>query len=172
MTDNHVRKQSLVRASAFIFCSVFALSGCVTATTTQSNTASAQVLEQEDEYYDIGELKGQKLAVGECGMFLFASRPEPRFVFFAEATSGVAKMVLDGKTVQLQRLEGSGALFDLHYENQSFASPDQSISVKVNVTEARAQTGGFRVSRAAIRITSPAGWDMVVPVGGATSCQS
>ncbi|ACT59153.1 hypothetical protein [Hirschia baltica] len=133
--------------------------------------AQTQVENDFDEFYELGELPRQTLDIGDCGLFLFASRPEPRFVFFAEAAKGTAKVILNGEETILIRTKTEGDVVDLHYTEQVFQSPLNNVEMKVTINEASPSEGGSQITKASIRLNSTDGWKMVIPVGGATSCE-
>lgn len=122
--------------------------------------------------YELGELPGQTLQSGDCGLFLFASRPEPRFVFFGEAGSGTAKVRLNNSDTVLIRTEVAGDVLDLHYTEQVYKDPIEGMELKITINEAEPVEGGSQITKASIRMSSPEGWKMVIPVGGATSCRN
>lgn len=164
-------RSSLIKNA--LFGVVMFTTGCVSTTTTTASTVKVEKAEDELEvFYELGELPGQKLEAGDCGLFLFASRPEPRFVFFAEASKGTAKVILNEKPTTLIRGDSEGDVLDLHFTEQVYVSPLDGVEMKVTINEATTIDGGSQISKASIRISSVDGWKMVIPVGGATSCVS
>lgn len=129
-----------------------------------------QAGESFPEGFDIGQLPGQKLEPGECGLFLFMARPTPRFVFFANAAKGSALMNLDGEFVTLARTETSGEVFDQQYSQQAFVAPAQGLSARLSVLRGRQTRGGSQIDGGSLRLSRDNGWNMVVPVSGATAC--
>lgn len=150
-----------------LFATVF-VCGCSTTEVVEPTTP----LVQDEFIFELGELPAQTLELGDCGLFLFAAQPKPRFVFFGEATKGIGKIVLNGKETTLVRSETDGDVIDLHYTEQTFTSPVEDIELKVTINEADFTEGGAQISKASIRMRSSEGWRMVIPVGGATSCRS
>ena len=161
-----------MRRTLSILCvSGFFLFAAGCATSTPEKVVSTQTSVQNIEgFYELGELERQKLDAGDCGLFLFAARPAPRFVFFSEAAKGTAKVVLNGKETVLARSLTEGDVLDLHYTEQVFRSPVENIEIKVTINEATPSEGGSQITKASLRISDSAGWKMVIPVGGATSC--
>ncbi len=141
------------------------------ASSAQKNDVPDQITQESIEgFYELGDLERQQLDAGDCGLFLFAARPEPRFVFFSEAGKGTAKVVLNGKPTVFARSSTEGDVLDLHYTEQVFHSPVENVELKVTINEAVPGDGGSQITKASIRISDSAGWKMVIPVGGATSC--
>ncbi|MFC7290362.1 hypothetical protein [Hirschia litorea] len=160
------------------FISLVALTcvaGCASTPIESAPVEEPKVVAVTDETglpYELGELNAQKLELGDCGLFLFASRPEPRFVFFGEAGKGTAKIVLNGSETTLIRSDVSGDVLDLHYTEQVYTAPIEGVELRVTINEAESVEGGSQISKASIRMSSPEGWKMVIPVGGATSCRN
>ena len=123
------------------------------------------------EYLRVGELAPQELLPGECGMFLFAGKPSPRFVFFAEAVSGQAKMLIEDQLVTFVRTGGEGPVFDLHFSRQSYEAAMVGISLVIDAEpEDIENASGTRLKSGSLRLNREDGWTMVMPVGGATTC--
>jgi len=169
MKKNTILKAALLSAALF-------QTACVTTEVIQpiSKTKTETQTEEGDSngIGILGQLPGQVLRAGECGLFLFAANPKPRFVFFAEATTGVGKIVLDGKEEMLVRSATGGDIVDLHYTEQTFRFVDKNVELAVTLNTAIPTTGGHQIEQAALRMTSPVGWKVVIPVGGATSCKN
>ncbi len=165
-------KNSLILSCLVV---VIGVSGCVSAEKpSQSPEPPTSVVVPNDTGlpYELGELPAQTLQTGDCGLFLFASRPEPRFVFFGEAGSGTAKVRLNNADTLLVRTEVAGDVLDLHYTEQVYKEPIEGMELKITINEAEPVEGGSQITRASIRMSSPEGWKMVIPVGGATSCRT
>ncbi len=124
------------------------------------------------EGFDIGELPAQQLNPGECGLFLFTARPTPRFVFFSNAAKATALMKLDGNFVTLARTQTSGEVFDQQYSEQTFVAPAQGLKAKLSLRRGRETPGGSQIDGGSVRLSRENGWNMVVPVGGATACET
>lgn len=122
--------------------------------------------------FEIGQLPAQELRPGECGLFLFVARPTPRFVFFSNAAKATALMKLDGELVRLARSETAGEVFDQQYSEQVFIAPAQGIEAKLSIRRGRKSTGGSRIDGGSIRLSRENGWNMVLPVAGATACET
>lgn len=124
------------------------------------------------EGFDIGELPAQDLEPGECGLFLFTARPTPRFVFFSNAAKATALMKLDGEFVTLARTQTAGEVFDQQYSEQTFVAPAQGLEAKLSLRRGRETLGGSQIDGGSVRLSRENGWNMVIPVGGATACET
>ncbi|MEM6625994.1 MAG: hypothetical protein AAF719_04760 [Pseudomonadota bacterium] len=131
---------------------------------------SPTVYEFGDEALTIDELPAQQLSDGECGLFLFASQPSARFVFFAEAGAGIGKMQLNGDTVSFARTEASGDVFDMHFSEQTYQSPTAQLELALSLRPGEGDASGTRLNGGSLRLTRPNGWTMVTQVSGATTC--
>jgi hypothetical protein len=122
------------------------------------------------EGFAVGKLPARSLDNGDCGLFLFAPHPNPRFVFFANASRASGEMMIDGEMVTLARTEISGMVFDQQFAEQTFIAPALDLTVKLSIEPGRATQGGTEIASGALRLRRESGWSMVMPVGGATSC--
>lgn len=117
----------------------------------------------------VGTLPGQRLTSGECGLFLFTPRPSPRFVFFAAASTGVGRMVLNDREMTLARTSVDGDIVDQHYTEQAYQSAED-ISLKLSLIPGRRTDTGFEISNGSLRVDRADGWTVVLPVSGSTHC--
>lgn len=163
-------------------CSALVASACVTTQEPVSKTVNAQGdavaasqaagadTRNEELGVSIGRLPAQKLKEGECGLFLFRGKPTPDFIFFAEASSGMAIMLLNGEEVVFDRMTSEGEVFDMHSTEQTYAEQAGSLSLLVSVTPGEQTIGGHEIAKGTIHLSREGGWKMVIPVGGATTC--
>ena len=121
--------------------------------------------------FDIGPLPPQTLKPGECGLFLFAPRPTPRFVFFSNATTGYAKMVIDGEPVTLSRSAAAGEVFDQNFSDTSYIAPAFGLELQVRIRPGSEAEGGTEVESGSLNLARDGGWSVVIPVAGASTCQ-
>ncbi|MEL6474852.1 MAG: hypothetical protein AAFQ21_12275 [Pseudomonadota bacterium] len=157
------------------------LAGCVTTETTEPEPLPKQeprplpeLAPAEtpgfDEGLAVGKLPAQRLQPGQCGLFLFTPNPSPRFIFFAEAAGGVARMTINGREVTLARTSVDGSIVDQHYTEQSYRSAED-LSVAVTITPGDPADQGTRIPQGSVSVDRDDGWSIVLPVSGATSCQ-
>lgn len=151
------------------------LSAC--AATPEGGTSRAGIAEdparapEPGEGFDIGALPPQRLEPGECGLFLFAPRPTPRFVFFSNATTGYARMLLDGEEVVLSRSAAEGEVFDQNFADTSYVAPAIGLHLRVRVRPGAPAEGGTEIDAGSLNLRRKGGWSVVIPVAGASTCQ-
>lgn len=121
--------------------------------------------------FDIGALPPQTLEPGECGLFLFAPRPTPRFVFFSNATTGYARMVVEGEQVTLSRSAAAGEVFDQSFSDTSYIAPAFGLELRVRVRPGSEVEGGTEIDSGSLNLARDGGWSVVIPVAGASTCQ-
>ncbi len=137
-----------------------------------TQVSEPEVNETFPEGFDLGTLPAQALKPGECGLFLFAARPTPRFVFFTNSTDSTAIMRLNGEMVTLARTDVGGEVFDQQYSEQAFVAPAYDVSLNLTLRPGDPTNGGTQIDGGAIRLARSNGWSMVVPVAGATACDA
>lgn len=122
-----------------------------------------------DSNLSISTLPAQTLRSGQCGLFLFTPFPSPRFVFFAESSSRIGKVVINGQEHALQLTSSTGTLMDQHYTSSVFTSSDQT-NVEVTIDDFERSNIGIRIETGLINVKSPDGWSLTIPVSGTTTC--
>ena len=132
--------------------------------------STGEVVASED--FNIGALPPQTLEPGECGLFLFAPRPTPRFVFFSNATTGYARMVIDDEPVTLSRSAASGEVFDQSFADTSYIAPAFGLELQVRVRPGADAEGGTEIDSGSLNLAREGGWSVVIPVAGASTCQT
>ncbi|MCI4644844.1 MAG: hypothetical protein MRY64_08690 [Hyphomonadaceae bacterium] len=154
------------------------LAGCVTqeADTPPARSISSQpqtlppapsILLDETE---IGVLPARELAAGECGLFLFTPRPTPRFVFYANAARSVAEMQVDGAPTSLSLVANTGTSIGQFYSESMYSSVQLGLTAEVTIKDAHPTEGGMEIGAGSIRLVNAEGWNVVIPVAGATAC--
>jgi len=160
--------------SALMALSGLALAGCGTSEMARPGDAAQGVDEDANsaipEGFSVGKLPARELDNGDCGLFLFAPHPNPRFVFFANASRASGEMMIDGERVTLARTESAGLVFDQQFARQTFSAPALELTVKLSIEPGRETRGGTEIASGTLRLRRQNGWSMVMPVGGATSC--
>ena len=136
---------------------------------TASPDTSEVVSPGASEGLAVGTLPGQRLASGECGLFLFTPRPSPRFVFFGAASTGVGKMMLNDQELTLARMATDGEIVDQHYTEQTYRSATD-ITVTVSINPGKRSPTGVEIDNGSLRVDRDDGWTVVLPVSGSTHC--
>lgn len=161
-----------------LLCAAPLLAACVTTTEpvareapkTAKPSSATEVTVGSEEGLAIGSLDAQRLETGQCGLFLFAAKPSPRLVFFGEASSGLAKVKINGRELTFARNSYEGEIIDQHYTTQSYNSADLH-RISISFVAGRPIEDGTQIESGSMRVESPTGWSVVVPVSGATSCK-
>jgi len=136
-----------------------------------ARTAPEPTIDDPDGF-DLSALPPKDLGAGECGLFLFTANPSPRFVFFSNDSRGFAEMIINGEALVLQRMSTGGSPFSQSFTEQAFRDGVRGIDVALTLNPGDPMTGGHEVASGAMRLTKVDGWSMVIPVSGATACQS
>ncbi len=118
----------------------------------------------------IGTLGPRKLAVGECGLFLWAKTAEQNLVFF-NTRGGEGQMMLSGRETKLTRISADGAEILGQFENQVFKHESLSIELQIQFETRPGLARGAVIPQGALRLKRDDGWEMFVPVGGLVGCE-
>jgi hypothetical protein len=119
----------------------------------------------------LGELRPRELARGRCGLFLWTRAAPPTFVFFADAETGAAAIVIDGRERSLRRLSVGAPVAGGRPGAQTFSTESGDVSLRLTVQQTEPVEGGYRVAAASLRITKVDGWSGVVATAGLAACQ-
>lgn len=119
----------------------------------------------------IGELPPQQLAPGQCGLFLWGKSVPPQLVLFGTGREGQARMVLDGRAVDLVRATAEGDPVFGQFPRQSFALAGAEIGLTLEFERRPDLVGGAMVPRGLLELRDAAGWSQVMPVAGLIGCQ-
>jgi hypothetical protein len=119
----------------------------------------------------VGVLPPQSLVPGQCGMFLWAGQVRAHLVMFATGYEGLARMVIDGTEVDLDRRSGEGQSFFGHFSRQSYVHQGTEISLNLRMARRADLVGGAVVEQGLMRLREPDGWSHVIPVAGLIACQ-
>ena len=163
----------MIRALGSLLIAGLAVAGCAsgaTDTRTSAGASAATAVIGDPDGLEIGALPPRQLEEGECGLFLFTSRPSARFVFFSNAARATGEMRIDGGVVTFARTSTGGEVFDQHFAESEYRAPTQGLVLSLSLRPAGRMQGGTRVESGAIRVRKTDGWSMVVPVAGATAC--
>lgn len=119
----------------------------------------------------IGELPGQTLAPGACGMFLWHRKPRAELVFFGLGEQGVARMSIEGQVVDLATRSTAGRRAFGQPEQQVFRHAGYNIELQVDLGGRSDLIGGTKVEQGRLRVSHARGWSLVMPVAGIIACQ-
>ncbi|MFN7177975.1 hypothetical protein [Hyphomonas sp.] len=115
-------------------------------------------------------LPPQRLAPGECGLFLWGMAAPRKFVFFAKATSGNALVLMNESPTSLSMAAAGGDVFGQFLTEMEYAGTEPARRVKISVKPGEVLEGGQRVESGTILFIGADGWETVLPVTGVRAC--
>ncbi|MFN4023655.1 MAG: hypothetical protein ACK4MQ_02385 [Hyphomonas sp.] len=149
--------------------SLLLAAACATAPDASEPAAVARVAAGPPEVPAEG-LPAQKLAPGECGLFLWGMSAPRRFVFFTEASSGEALILHDGSPRRLVVAEAGGEVFGQFFTESGYSAPGADWTVTLTLTPGELLEGGQRVRTGRLVTRGADGWETVLPVTGVRAC--
>ena len=153
------------------FTAVLLLAGCAAKPVTAPAVATAAAPPSAEAAVALGPLADASLPAGSCGMILWTldeSRPAPVFRYIA---GNKAEIAIDGRPIELTRIEGSGATGFGVFERQTFSGPE-GLTVKVESRFSLGFDGGSYLERGLVSVASPDGWKAVSPAAGIAGCRN
>lgn len=115
-------------------------------------------------------LPPQRLAPGECGLFLWGMAPPRKFVFFAKASSGDALVLVNDAPQSVLMATAGGDVFGQFLTQMEFAGNASGTRVKVSIKPGETLEGGQRVESGNILFIGADGWETILPVTGVRAC--
>jgi hypothetical protein len=119
-----------------------------------------------------GGLPAQRLAPGECGLFLWSVTAPRTFVFFARAASGTAELWYDEKVATLLEVDAYGDIFGQFLTASEYVSREGHLEVSLTFRPGERLEQGQRVEAGRLVIRGRDGWERVQPVSGVSACLS
>ncbi|CAN1558664.1 hypothetical protein MCEMIH16_02531 [Caulobacteraceae bacterium] len=116
-------------------------------------------------------LPTQTLASGQCALFLWARTTPPRRVLMALQDPAIARIRLDGKSLDLPRVAAEGEALYGHFPVQRFEGEGVSVSVTIQMDARSGLVGGVVVPAGWLEYRDRKGWETIVPVAGMVGCQ-
>lgn len=120
----------------------------------------------------IGELPAQPLIEKGCGLFLWASLPERKLVFYTDTETSTALMSLDNIQTALPKEQASGLSYVGIPGEQTFKGSGLSVKLNFTAQQTKGFTGGAIVRQATLRLKDAEGWEVVIPVAGLIGCNN
>lgn len=117
------------------------------------------------------ELPAQRLAAGQCGLFLWSRTSPPRRVLMASQSPAIARIQVGGATLELPRVAWEGEAVYGHYAMQRYAGSGHELTVRIETDVRTGLTAGAVAPVATIEHRAPGGWDVVIPAAGLIGCQ-
>lgn len=115
-------------------------------------------------------LPPQRLAPGECGLFLWSMSAPRKFVFFTNGSSGAALVLIGDKPTSISMTSAGGDVFGQFLTKMMFEDLTSNATVKVSIAPGKPLDGGQRVEGGNIQFRDEAGWETVLPVTGVRAC--
>lgn len=115
-------------------------------------------------------LPAQKLAPGECGLFLWGMAAPRKFVFFLKANTGDGLVLIDDKSHALRMVSARGEVFGQFLTEMGFSGSGTDTRVSVTLIPGETLEGGQRVKSGNLLFTGADGWETVLPVTGVRAC--
>lgn len=115
-------------------------------------------------------LPAQKLAPGECGLFLWGMAAPRKFVFFLKANTGDGLVLIDDKSQALRMVSARGEVFGQFLTEMGFSAAGENTRVSVTLNPGETLEGGQRVKSGNLLFTGTDGWETVLPVTGVRAC--
>lgn len=159
----------MIHRSLIILSAVMIAAGCSTAPDAADPAQLARLANPAPDMPTDG-LPAQRLAPGECGLFLWGMSAPRRFVFFTEASSGEALVLHDGAPLQLKVTDAGGEVFGQFFTETGYMSPTGDLSVALALTPGELLEGGQRVRSGRLVTRSNDNWETVLPVTGVRAC--
>lgn len=116
-------------------------------------------------------LPTQTLASGQCALFLWARTTPPRRVFMALQDPAMARIRIDGRSVDLARTaaEGEGAYG--HAPMQRYEGEGITLTMTIQMDARSGLVGGAVVPTGSLEYRDARGWETIIPVAGMVGCQ-
>jgi len=118
------------------------------------------------------ELAQQKLAPGQCALFLWANTSPTRRILMVTQNPASARVVMKGKTIDLPLTAWDGEQVMGLYEQQIFTGQGLTLTVRFRGETPNGLIGGVVAREGSVELKDAAGWETVVPAGGMIACQS
>jgi len=112
----------------------------------------------------------QRLAPGQCGLFLWGMSAPRKFVFFTEGTAGDALILIDDMATRLPMTSAGGDVFGQFLTQMGFTDAATGSTVVVTIEPGEALEGGQRVDTGNILFRNAEGWETILPVTGVRAC--
>ncbi|WP_119681672.1 hypothetical protein [Indioceanicola profundi] len=119
----------------------------------------------------LGELPPQRLAAGQCGLFLWGRTVPARLVLFGAGRDGGARIAMDGRIVDLLRASAEGDPVFGQFPRQTFKGEGAEIGLTLEFERRPDLVGGALVPRGVLDLRDADGWSHVMPVAGLIGCE-
>lgn len=135
-------------------------------------TAAASATPSLSPIDRLGVIGPQKLAAGQCGLFLWSRTTPPRLVLFSDGLAGTAHIMMDGRARILRRSHHEGEAFYGQFQQQRFMDDDFALALDLEADSDAGIVNGVKISRGLLRVEDSAGGYSAVPVAGMIACEA
>jgi hypothetical protein len=157
-----------MKKSLFLAAALCALAAC--ASSPEQEAAKAAAAAPAISTVPAEGLPPQRLAPGECGLFLWSMSAPRRFVFFTKGSSGDALVLIGDKTTTIPMTSAGGDVFGQFLTKMTFEDLASKAKVSVSIDPGKPLEGGQRVESGNIQFRDADGWETVLPVTGVRAC--
>ena len=126
--------------------------------------------EARGELSRLGELPGQTISAGGCGVFLWSRREPLTFMFFADVNAGISRITLDDELVTLRSAPSVEDRDTVEELARTYESVEKRILLRVKAKRGEVIDRGVRLPEAVLSVSDDSGWQVVVPMIGIYSC--
>lgn len=116
-------------------------------------------------------LPTQTLASGQCALFLWARTTPPRRVFMALQDPAVARIRIDGRSVDLPRVGAEGESAYGHAPVQRYEGEGITLTMTIQMDARSGLVGGAVIPTGSLEYRDARGWETIIPVAGMVGCQ-
>ena len=148
-----------------------ALGSCGGAQPRVASSSAAAVLPAAGDQMPLQLLPPQTLAAQQCALFLWQKSEQPRRILMALDTPPIARVQIDGRLIDLPRIEISGDLQWGHFPHAVYSGSGLTLRLDLVIEDRERLIGGALVPEGSLSIERENGWSMIVPVAGMIACQ-
>ncbi len=116
-------------------------------------------------------LPTQTLASGQCALFLWARTTPPRRVFMALQDPAVARIRIEGRSLDLPRTAAEGESAYGHTPMQRYEGGGITLTMTIQMDARSGLVGGAVIPTGSLEYRDAKGWETVIPVAGMVGCQ-
>jgi hypothetical protein len=115
-------------------------------------------------------LPAQRLAPGECGLFLWELAAPRAFVFFTRDIEGETLALIADAPASLTLTRAGGDVFGQFLTELDYRHAQSGTEVWVRIEPGEMLDGGQRIDTGYIVFRDPGGWETTKPVTGVRAC--
>jgi len=119
----------------------------------------------------VASLPAQRLAPGQCGIFLFEARPPNHFVVFEDEANQRVRLVHAGQVYEIQVTPQGGAFLPGEDFRRVYPAADESLTFTLDGVVGEGTPSGRRLENVILTVRQLDGTRTVRPVAGVRSCR-